>query len=83
MGYRTVTGTGLILLAVTFLFASGTCTAGESYSGKDIPRSQYSKMAPEELAEYLIFNRGFKVDQKIPESQGGGKVAKRMKQDKI
>lgn len=83
MGYRTVTGTGLVLLTMTFLFATGNCVAGDSYPNKDIPRSKYTEMSPEELAEYLIFNRGFKVDQKVPQSQGGGKVAKRMKQDKI
>ncbi|MEF8792096.1 sulfur oxidation c-type cytochrome SoxX [Thiohalorhabdus sp.] len=57
--------------------------AGESHMKKDIPRSQYTEMSSEKLAEYLIFNRGFKVDQEIPENQGGGTTADRMKQDRI
>lgn len=91
MAYRTVTGTGLVLLAAAFLLAAGGCAAGggaeeaggDSYPSKDIKRSDYTEMSSEKLAEHLIFNRGFKVDQKVPESQGGGTTAQRMKQDKI
>lgn len=84
MGYRITAGKGLLLLATSLLLATGGCVAKDSHqSNKEIPRSEYADMSSEKLAEYLIFNRGFKVDQKIPESQGGGKVAERMKQDKI
>lgn len=63
---------------VLFTLGTGITNAGEQGKGS---KADYTKMKPDELAEYLIFETGsFKTDQPVPE---GGVSGDRLKQDDI
>lgn len=55
--------------------------AGAPAEGQDRDRSDYTEMAPQKLAEHLIFEAGgFAVDQ---QTQEDGKLGERLEQDKL
>lgn len=70
---KTRFGAGAATLAIVLL-AGGWAAAQAAGPGK----VDYTKMSPEELAEYLVFNGGFDIDQA---TQEGGTVRDRLVQD--
>lgn len=80
MYYRTSLKTWLAVL-VSLLVLAGGYAAAESSKGEGAGKPDYTAMSAEELAEYLIFEaKGFDVDE---ETQEGGTVGDRLKQDKL
>lgn len=79
MSMTTTARTSLVAAALVVLpFGFGVTNADEQGKGSKV---DYTKMAPEELAEYIIFEtNSFKVDQPVPE---GGVSGDRLKQDEI
>lgn len=79
MAMRTITRAALTALASVFLIAG--CQTATEPDGAKADRDRYTEMAPEELAEHLIFEKqGFAIDH---ETQEGGTMADRLRQDRI
>lgn len=69
---------GIATLSAALAFGSAYADSHMGSKGKD---ADYTKMNPEELAEYLIFEKkGFDLDQK---TQEGTTVRERLKQDEL
>lgn len=75
---KTLTGTACAATTTLLLFA-GTFTVTGAAQHEQAAVADYTKMTPEALAEYLIFDaKGFKLDQTVQE---GGVAGKRLEQD--
>jgi sulfur-oxidizing protein SoxX len=79
--FKKTSGRVGLAAAATMIIAAGVFTASCASEPKEAGAVDYTKMTPEALAEYLIFEaKGFKLDHPVQE---GGVARQRLVQDEL
>lgn len=79
--FTRTSGRAGVAATATIIVAAGFSTVGGAGEQKEAAAADYTKMTPEALAEYLIFEaKGFKLDHPVQE---GGVARDRLVQDEL